>query len=134
MTIMITHIFLQNYWWFIVSLLGSFSYSSCLFREARLFYFPLQKNEMQRTMIVNTLGRKWEFTFTTLVTFGGPSLPLSHFFIQQVSEVHTGFGWLFCSALSSRQLLTNTDQSLRMFMVKKLLIFFCFSTDLWDHF
>jgi cytochrome d ubiquinol oxidase subunit II len=68
---MITHIFLQNYWWFIVSLLGSLLVFLLFVQGGQTFIFSLPKNEIQKTMIVNTLGRKWEFTFTTLVTFGG---------------------------------------------------------------
>jgi cytochrome d ubiquinol oxidase subunit II len=71
MTIMITHIFLQNYWWFIISLLGSLLVFLMFVQGGQTFIFSLGGNDIQRTMIVNTLGRKWEFTFTTLVTFGG---------------------------------------------------------------
>jgi cytochrome bd ubiquinol oxidase subunit II len=68
---MITHVFLQNYWWFIVSLLGSILVFLMFVQGGQTFIFSLGRTDMQRTMVVNSLGRKWEFTFTTLVTFGG---------------------------------------------------------------
>jgi cytochrome d ubiquinol oxidase subunit II len=71
MTIMITQLFLQNYWWFIISLLGSLLVFLMFVQGGQTFIFSLGRNDIQRTMVVNTLGRKWEFTFTTLVTFGG---------------------------------------------------------------
>jgi cytochrome bd ubiquinol oxidase subunit II len=98
MTIMITHIFLQNYWWFIVSLLGSFLVFLMFVQGGQTFLFSLAKNEMQRTMIVNTLGRKWEFTFTTLVTFGGA------FFASFPLFYSTSFGgayWVWMAILFS---------------------------------
>jgi cytochrome d ubiquinol oxidase subunit II len=98
MTIMITHIFLQNYWWFIVSLLGSLLVFLMFVQGGQTFLFSLAKNEMQRTMIVNTLGRKWEFTFTTLVTFGGA------FFASFPLFYSTSFGgayWVWMAILFS---------------------------------
>lgn len=68
---MITHISLQNYWWFIVSLLGSLLVFLMFVQGGQTFIFSLPRTDLQKTMIINTLGRKWEFTFTTLVTFGG---------------------------------------------------------------
>ncbi len=71
MTAMISYIFLQNYWWIIISLLASLLVFLMFVQGGQSFIFSLARDEMQRTMLVNTLGRKWEFTFTTLVTFGG---------------------------------------------------------------
>ena len=62
------YIFLQNYWWFLVSLLGALLVF-LLFVHSLLF--TLGRTHEERTMLVNSTGRKWEFTFTTLVTFGG---------------------------------------------------------------
>ncbi len=62
---------LQHYWWIIVSLLGSFLVFLLFVQGGQTLIYRLGKNENERTMIVNVLGRKWEFTFTTLVTFGG---------------------------------------------------------------
>jgi cytochrome d ubiquinol oxidase subunit II len=62
---------LQHYWWIIVSLLGSILVFLMFVQGGQTLIYTLGKTEMQRKMIVNALGRKWEFTFTTLVTFGG---------------------------------------------------------------
>lgn len=71
MTLMISHLFLQHYWWIIISLLGSLLVFLMFVQGGQSMIFTLPSNNLQKTMIVNTLGRKWEFTFTTLVTFGG---------------------------------------------------------------
>lgn len=63
--------FLQQYWWFIVSLLGGLLVFLMFVQGANTMVFSLGKTEEERAMIVNSTGRKWEFTFTTLVTFGG---------------------------------------------------------------
>jgi cytochrome d ubiquinol oxidase subunit II len=62
---------LQQYWWIIVSLLGSLLVFLLFVQGGQTLIYRLGKDETQRTLIVNVLGRKWEFTFTTLVTFGG---------------------------------------------------------------
>ncbi|WP_235831948.1 cytochrome d ubiquinol oxidase subunit II [Ancylomarina longa] len=62
---------LQQYWWIIDSLLGSFLVFLLFVQGGQTLIYRLGKTKMERTMIVNSLGRKWEFTFTTLVTFGG---------------------------------------------------------------
>jgi cytochrome bd ubiquinol oxidase subunit II len=98
MATMITHIFLQNYWWFIVSLLGSLLVFLMFVQGGQTFIFSLAGDDMQRTMIVNTLGRKWEFTFTTLVTFGGA------FFASFPLFYATSFGgayWVWMAILFS---------------------------------
>jgi len=71
MTAMISHIFLQEYWWIIVSLLAGLLVFLMFVQGGQTMIFSLPRNDLQKTMIVNTMGRKWEFTFTTLVTFGG---------------------------------------------------------------
>lgn len=63
--------FLQHYWWFLVSLLGALLVFLLFVQGGQTFLFTLAKNERERLMLVNAMGRKWEFTFTTLVTFGG---------------------------------------------------------------
>ncbi|WP_294620015.1 cytochrome d ubiquinol oxidase subunit II [uncultured Bacteroides sp.] len=63
--------FLQQYWWFIVSLLGAILVFLLFVQGGNSLIFCLGKTEEQRKMIINSTGRKWEFTFTTLVTFGG---------------------------------------------------------------
>ena len=67
----LTLIALQQYWYLIVSLLGSILIFLFFVQGGQTFLFRIGKSEAERTILVNTLGRKWEFTFTTLVTFGG---------------------------------------------------------------
>ena len=66
-----TYEILQQYWWFIVSLLGALFVFLTFVQGANSMIFSLGQTEEERQMIVNSTGRKWEFTFTTLVTFGG---------------------------------------------------------------
>ena len=66
-----TYDFLQHYWWFIVSLLGGLLVFLLFVQGANSMIFQLGKTEEERRMLINSTGRKWEFTFTTLVTFGG---------------------------------------------------------------
>ncbi|MCU0362697.1 MAG: cytochrome d ubiquinol oxidase subunit II [Bacteroidales bacterium] len=68
---MVSHLFLQHYWWFIVSLLAGLLVFLLFVQGGQSFVFSLPRTALQKTMIVNAMGRKWEFTFTTLVTFGG---------------------------------------------------------------
>ena len=63
--------FLQHYWWFIISLLGALLVFLLFVQGGQALLYRLGRTEEERTLLVNTLGRKWEFTFTTLVTFGG---------------------------------------------------------------
>ena len=63
--------FLQQYWWFLVSLLGALLVFLLFVQGGQTFLFTIAKNERERLLLVNAMGRKWEFTFTTLVTFGG---------------------------------------------------------------
>jgi cytochrome bd ubiquinol oxidase subunit II len=67
----LSHLDLQQYWFVIVSLLGSILVFLFFVQGGQTFIFRIGKTGAERTIIVNTLGRKWEFTFTTLVTFGG---------------------------------------------------------------
>lgn len=62
---------LQEYWWIIVSILGAALVFLMFVQGGQTMIYTLGKTENERTIIVNSLGRKWEFTFTTLVTFGG---------------------------------------------------------------
>jgi cytochrome d ubiquinol oxidase subunit II len=66
-----SHITLQQYWWLIISVLGALLVFLMFVQGGQTLLFTLSKSKDERTMLVNTLGRKWEFTFTTLVTFGG---------------------------------------------------------------
>lgn len=62
---------LQHYWWMIISLLASLLVFLMFVQGGQTLIYTLGKTEPERKIIVNTLGRKWEFTFTTLGTFGG---------------------------------------------------------------
>ena len=66
-----TYEFLQNYWWFIVSLLGALLVFLLFVQGANSLVRSLGWTEEGRRLVINSTGRKWEFTFTTLVTFGG---------------------------------------------------------------
>lgn len=63
--------FLQNYWWFLVSLLGALFVFLMFVQGGQTLLWALGKNEQQRRMLLISTGRKWELTFTTLVVFGG---------------------------------------------------------------
>ena len=65
-----TYEFLQQYWWFIISLLGGILVF-LMFVQGANSQFSIGRNDVEQRMILNSTGRKWEFTFTTLVTFGG---------------------------------------------------------------
>ena len=98
MTIMISHIFLQHYWWIIISLLASLLVFLMFVQGGQSMIFSLPGNNLQKTMIVNAMGRKWEFTFTTLVTFGGAffaSFPLFY------SASFGGAYWVWIAILFS---------------------------------
>lgn len=66
-----TYDFLQHYWWFIVSLLGALLVFLMFVQGANSMIRSLGWTEEGKRLVVNSTGRKWEFTFTTLVTFGG---------------------------------------------------------------
>jgi cytochrome d ubiquinol oxidase subunit II len=68
---MLTYSFLQHYWWFLISLLGGIFTFLMFVQGGQTMLFSLSKTEDERRLLVNLLGRKWEYTFTTLVTFGG---------------------------------------------------------------
>lgn len=67
----LSHFALQQYWWVIVSLLASLLVFLFFVQGGQTMIYSLGKTNTEKKMIVNSLGRKWEFTFTTLVTFGG---------------------------------------------------------------
>ncbi|MCM1176840.1 MAG: cytochrome d ubiquinol oxidase subunit II [Bacteroides sp.] len=68
---MFTYEFLQNYWWFIVALLGGLLVFLLFVQGANAMLLLTGADEREKQLMVNSTGRKWEFTFTTLVTFGG---------------------------------------------------------------
>ncbi|WP_321306213.1 cytochrome d ubiquinol oxidase subunit II [Marinifilum fragile] len=67
----LSHLALQQYWWVIDSLLGSILVFLMFVQGGQTLIYRLGKSGEERTLMINALGRKWEFTFTTLVTFGG---------------------------------------------------------------
>ena len=68
---MITYEFLQQYWWFLIALLGGLLVFLLFVQGGNALIFVAGHTEDQRQLIINSTGRKWELTFTTLVTFGG---------------------------------------------------------------
>ena len=67
----LSHFALQQYWWIIVSLLGGILVLLMFVQGGQTLIFAVGKTEEERNLVVNSIGRKWGFTFTTLVTFGG---------------------------------------------------------------
>ena len=66
-----TYEFLQNYWWILVALLGGLLVALMFVQGANIHLVNHRLDDVQKRMILNSTGRKWELTFTTLVTFGG---------------------------------------------------------------
>src|SRR5664279_3967848 len=89
---------LQQYWWILVSLLGSILVFLLFVQGGQTLIYPLGKSDADRTVIIHTIGSKWEFTFTTLVTFGGA------FFASFPLFYSTSFGgayWVWIAILFS---------------------------------
>ena len=84
-----TYVLLQHYWWFLISLLGALLVFLLFVQGGQGMLYTVGKSGMERDMIVNALGRKWETTFTTLVTFGGA------FFASFPLFYSTSFGGAF---------------------------------------
>ena len=66
-----TYEFLQNYWWILVALLGGLLVALMFVQGANIHLVNHRLDDVQKRMVLNSTGRKWELTFTTLVTFGG---------------------------------------------------------------
>jgi cytochrome d ubiquinol oxidase subunit II len=97
-TAMISQLFLQQYWWIIISVLASLLVFLMFVQGGQSMIFSLPGNDNHKTMIINALGRKWELTFTTLVTFGGA------FFASFPLFYATSFGgayWVWIAILFS---------------------------------
>ena len=84
-----TLLFLQHYWWFLISLLGALLVFLLFVQGGQGLLSTMGRTEAERDLVVNALGRKWEFTFTTLVTFGGA------FFASFPLFYSTSFGGAF---------------------------------------
>ena len=63
---MITYSFLQHYWWLVISLLGGILVFLLFVQGANTMIFSIGKTAEERRLVINSTGRKWEFTFTTL--------------------------------------------------------------------
>ncbi len=95
---MMTYEFLQHYWCFVVALLAALLVFLMFVQGANSQIFELGKTADERRLLINSTGRKWEFTFTTLVTFGGA------FFASYPLFYSTSFGgayWLWMLILFS---------------------------------
>lgn len=93
-----TYEFLQQYWWFIVSLLGALLVFLLFVQGANSMVYSLGRTEEGQRKVLDSTGRKWEITFTTLVTFGGA------FFASFPLFYSTSFGgayWLWMIILFS---------------------------------
>ncbi len=84
-----TLLFLQHYWWLLISLLGALLVFLLFVQGGQGLLYTMGRTEAERDLVVNALGRKWEFTFTTLVTFGGA------FFASFPLFYSTSFGGAF---------------------------------------
>jgi len=91
-----TYLFLQQYWWIIVSLLAAFFIFLTFVQGGQTLFGALSTNEDEKTMLINAIGRKWEFTFTTLVTFGGAMFAA---FPKFYSTSFGGAYWLWIAIL-----------------------------------
>lgn len=90
--------FFQHYWWVLISLLGSVLVALMFVQGGQSLLFQVASSESERSLVINSLGRKWELTFTTLVTFGGA------FFASFPLFYSTSFGgayWLWMIILFS---------------------------------
>ncbi len=94
----LNELFYQHYWWFLISLLGSLLVFLLFVQGGQSLLSTMGKTEIEKSMMINSLGRKWEFTFTTLVVFGGA------FFASFPLFYSTSFGgayWLWMAILFS---------------------------------
>ena len=66
-----SHLALQQYWWIIISLLGSLLVFLMFVQGGQTLVSQLAKTSTERKILYNSIGRRWDVTFTTLVTFGG---------------------------------------------------------------
>ncbi|MCP9611205.1 cytochrome d ubiquinol oxidase subunit II [Coprobacter tertius] len=90
--------FYQHYWWLLIAVLGALLVFLLFVQGGQTLISTIGKKPIEKTMLVNSLGRKWEFTFTTLVVFGGA------FFASFPLFYSTSFGgayWLWMAILFS---------------------------------
>ena len=85
-----TYQFLQQYWWFVVSFMGAFLVFFLFVQGGNSLIFCLGRTPEERRLVINSTGHKWEFTFTTLATFG------ASFFASFPLFYSTSFGGAYC--------------------------------------
>lgn len=77
---------LQHYWWILICILGGALVFLLFVQGGQSLLYTLGKSKEERDLIVNVIGNKWEYTFTTLVVFGGAFfLPVFPCFMRPVS-------------------------------------------------
>jgi cytochrome d ubiquinol oxidase subunit II len=92
----LSYLALQHYWWFLISLIAAFLVFMLFVQGGQTLIHVIARNNIEESLIINSLGRKWEFTFTTLVVFGGSLFAAFPMFYS------TSFGgayWLWMSIL-----------------------------------
>lgn len=67
----LSYLTLQQYWWIIISVLASLLVFMMFVQGGQTLIWQLAKNQKERSILINSIGRKWDLTFTTLVAFGG---------------------------------------------------------------
>lgn len=93
-----SYVFLQHYWWLLISVLGALLVFLLFVQGGQTLICNVAKKPIEESMVINSLGRKWEYTFTTLVVFGGA------FFASFPLFYSTSFGgayWLWMIILFS---------------------------------
>jgi len=83
---------LQHYWWIVVSLLGAIFVFLAFVQGGQTLAPMIAKNIEEKSILINAVGRRWDVTFTTLVTFGGAFLHHFRCFILPVLVELIGFG------------------------------------------
>lgn len=94
---------LQQYWWILISILGAALVFLLFVQGGQTLLFQVAKTDEERTFLINTLGRKWELTFTTLVTFGGAffcivSAILCNQFWRCILGLDGNIVWVYCTS------------------------------------
>ena len=85
---------LQAYWWLLIAVLGAAIVFMLFVQGGQSMLFCGKRSETDRQLMVNSLGRKWELTFTTLVVFGGAFFASFPYSTPPALAVHTGCGCL----------------------------------------
>ena len=89
--------FLQHYWWILISLLGGLLVFLLFVQGGQTLLYTIAKTEDERNLLVNSLGRKWEFTLPHWSYSEVHFLPVFRYSIQPVSGELISLGWLYYS-------------------------------------